>query len=92
VNGTSLPRLELQSVKFVAKPNGWSVTGFIRQKDVSNNFVTSVPIYALLPGKATVLLGRVFADGAESSFHFAAPAGTRRLLLDPNGTILTAPN
>ena len=91
VNGTSLPRLELQSVKFVAKPNGWSVTGLIRQKDVSDNFVTSVPIYALLPGKATVLLGRVFADGAESSFHFAAPAGTRRLLLDPNGTILTAP-
>ncbi|MGA9392579.1 MAG: M1 family aminopeptidase [Candidatus Sulfotelmatobacter sp.] len=92
VNGTSLPRLELQSVKFAAKPNSVSVTGIIRQKDAGDNFVTSVPIYAELAGKATALLGRVFADGAETSFHLSAPAGTRRLLLDPNGTILTAPN
>ena len=91
VNGTSLPRLELQSVKLAAKPDSVSVTGVIRQKDAGDNFVTSVPIYAELPGKSTVLLGRVFADGAETSFHFSAPAGTRRLLLDPNGTILTAP-
>jgi hypothetical protein len=33
----------------------------------------------------------VFADGAETSFHLSAPAGTHKLLLDPNGTILTSP-
>ena len=91
VNGTSLPRLELQSVKFAAKPNGVAVTGVIRQKDAGDNLVTSVPIYAVLSGKAPVLIGRVFADGTESSFHLSAPAGTHKLLLDPNGTILTAP-
>lgn len=91
VNGTSLPKLELQGVKFTAKTNGVAVTGVIRQKDAEDNLVTSVPIYAVISGKAPVLIGRVFADGAESSFRISAPAGTHKLLLDPNGTILTSP-
>ncbi|MGA8271153.1 MAG: M1 family aminopeptidase [Candidatus Sulfotelmatobacter sp.] len=91
VNGTSLPKLELQSVKFTTKPAGVSVTGVIRQKDAGDRLVTSVPIYAVVSGKPPVLLGRVFADGAESSFHLSAPAGTHKLVLDPNGTILTVP-
>jgi len=91
VNGTSLPRLELQSVKFAPKANATVVTGVIRQKDAPEDLVTSVPIYAVVSGKAPTLLGRVFADGAETSFHLSAPAGTHKLLLDPNGTILTAP-
>lgn len=97
VNGTSLPRLELLNVKFVPKSSSISVSGIIRQKDADDKdkddrLVTSVPIYAAIPGKLPVLLGRVFADGAETSFHLAAPAGTSRLLLDPNRTVLTAPN
>jgi len=90
VNGTSLPRLELQSVKFTPKANGVAVTGILRQKDVEDNLVTSVPIYAV-SGRTQVLLGRVFADGEETSFHLSAPPGTHKLLLDPYGTILTAP-
>jgi hypothetical protein len=50
--------------------------------------VTSVPIYAVSSGKTPVLLGRVFADGAETSFHLSAPSGTRKLVLDPYETIL----
>jgi len=91
VNGTSLPKLELQSVKFAPKANATIVTGVIHQKDAPEDLVTSVPIYAVGAGKAPTLLGRVFADGAETSFHLSAPVGTRKLLLDPNGTILTAP-
>lgn len=91
VNGTSIPRLELQGVKFTAKPNSVVVTGIIRQRDAEDNLVTSVPIYAVVSGKAPVLLGRVFADGAETAFHFSAPAGTHKLLLDPNETLLTSP-
>jgi hypothetical protein len=91
VNGTSLPRLELQSVKFAGKANATVVTGVIRQKDAAEDLVTSVPIYAVVSGKAPVLLGRVFADGTETSFHLSAPLGTHKLLLDPNGTILTGP-
>ena len=91
INGTSLPKLELKSVKLTAKGAGLFVSGTILQKDAPQDLVTSVPVYGLLPGKQLVLLGRVFADGEETSFHVSAPAGTRKILLDPNDTILTAP-
>jgi hypothetical protein len=91
VNGTSLPKLELQGVKFAAKANTTVVTGAIRQKDAPEDLVTSVPVYAVVSGKTAVLLGRVFADGAESSFRLTAPLGAHKLLLDPNETVLTAP-
>jgi hypothetical protein len=91
VNGTSIPKLELHGVKFAGKANGMVATGVIRQKDSPDTLVTSVPIYAVAFGKAPVLLGRVFADGPETPFHLSAPAGTRKLLLDPNETILTSP-
>ena len=89
VNGTSLPRLELREVKFAAKTNATAVSGTIVQKDAPDDLVTSVPIYGVVAGKAPVLLGRVFADGAESSFHVLAPAGTHKILLDPYETVLT---
>jgi hypothetical protein len=38
-----------------------------------------------------VLLGRVFADGAETRFRLSAPAGAHKLLLDPDQTVLTRP-
>ena len=67
------------------------VTGTILQKDAPADLVSSVPLYVGESGRAPVLLGRVFADGQESSFHILAPAGTRKILLDPHQTILTAP-
>ncbi|HET6175705.1 MAG TPA: M1 family aminopeptidase [Candidatus Sulfotelmatobacter sp.] len=91
VNGTSLPKLELKGVKFTPKGAGSVVSGTILQKNAPENLVTSVPVYAVTTGKQSVLLGRVFADGEESSFHLPAPAGTHRIVLDPNETILTSP-
>jgi hypothetical protein len=91
INGTSLPRLELQNVKFASKGKTIVVSGVIRQKDAAEDLVTSVPVFAVVSGRAPVLAGRVFADGAESSFHLPVPVGTQKVVLDPNGTILTAP-
>jgi len=91
VNGTSLPKLELKAVKLTPKGAGTQVSGTILQKDAPEDLVTSVPVYAVITGKQPVLLGRVFADGEESSFHLAAPAGAHKIMLDPNETILTAP-
>jgi hypothetical protein len=91
VNGTSLPRLELQGVKFAAKANAAVASGIILQKDAPETLVTSVPIYAVVSGKTPVFVGRVFIEGAESAFHVSAPLGTHKLLLDPNATILTSP-
>jgi hypothetical protein len=90
VNGTHVPKLELQSVKFAPKVHSIVVTGTIRQKDAPEDLVTSVPVYGLVRGITPVLIGRVFADGAESSFHLTAPLGTHKILLDPNGAVLTA--
>ncbi len=89
INGTSLPKLELKGVKFTPKGLGTSVSGTIVQKNAGEDLVTSVPVYAVMSGKQTILLGRVFADGEESSFHVTAPAGAHKIVLDPNETILT---
>jgi hypothetical protein len=91
VNGMSLPRLELTGVKMTPKGAGFTVSGTILQKEAPYDLVTSVPIYAVVAGRQPVLLGRVFADGEESTFHIAAPAGARKIELDPYETILTSP-
>jgi len=88
VNGTALPRLELKAVKITPKGAGVVVTGTILQKDAAEDLVTSVPVYAVMAGKQ-ILLGRVFADGEESTFRLVAPAGAHKIVLDPNETILT---
>jgi hypothetical protein len=91
INGTALPKLELKSVRFAARNSSVSVTGAILQKDAPNDLITSVPVYAVISGKQLVLLGRVFADGAESTFRLSAPVGTHRIVLDPYNTVLTFP-
>jgi hypothetical protein len=90
INGTSQPKLELTAVKFTPKGAGTVVSGTIVQKDAPEDLVTSVPVYAVMARKQAVLLGRVFVDGEESSFHLSAPAGVHKIVLDPNGTILTS--
>jgi aminopeptidase N len=88
INGTAVPKFQLQGVKITPKSNGVVVTGAILQKDAPKQLVTSVPIYAQLAGQRRVYVGRVFADGPESPFHLSAPAGTRRILIDPEMTVL----
>ena len=88
VNGTAIPRLELKSVKYGEKQGGAIVTGTISQSEAPREQVTAVPVYAVL-GKKTVLLGRVFAEGPETTFHLSAPTGTRKVVLDPYQTLLT---
>ena len=61
------------------------------QNDVPDDLVTAVPVYATMEGNAQVFLGEVLADGPETPFHFVAPSGIRKIVLDPNQTILTAP-
>ena len=67
------------------------VSGTIVQREAPKDLVTPVPMYAIVSGKQPVLLGRVFADGEESTFRLTAPAGTRKVVLDPYDTVLTRP-
>jgi hypothetical protein len=87
VNGTAIPRFELHAVKYSDKPDSTAISGIILQKDAPDNLVTSVPLYASVAGRM-VLLGRVFADGPETPFHLNAPASARKVVLDPDQTVL----
>ncbi len=91
VNGTAVPRLRLRDVTFSAKNDVRIATGKLLQEEAPRDLVTSVPIYADVPGQKPAYVGRIFADGEETSFRFIVPAGTRRLLLDPYQTVLARP-
>ncbi|HEX4486130.1 MAG TPA: M1 family aminopeptidase [Terriglobales bacterium] len=88
VNGTAIPRFELEGVKYAPKDATVQVTGKIVEKDAPKGLVTPVPIYASIAGRS-VLLGRVFVEDSETSFHLTAPAGTRKVVLDPEQTLLS---
>lgn len=87
VNGTAIPRFELGKVKFSEVNGKTVVTGTISEKDAPDNLVTLVPVYSLLPRKA--LLGQVFVDDHEVQFRLTVPIGTRKIVLDPEHTLLT---
>jgi len=91
INGTSLPTLELKAVRFSPKGTGVVVSGTILEKGAPQQLVTSVPLYGVRAGRQPIFLGRVFADGEESTFRLSAPAGTHKIVLDPYETVLTAP-
>jgi hypothetical protein len=88
INGTAIPKLELQGVKYTEKAGATAISGTILQKSIPNELVSSVPVYAVMASKS-VLIGRIFADGPETQFHLSAPLGTRKIVLDPNQTLLT---
>ena len=90
IEGSAIPRLELDKVRYVDAPGRTTVSGVIVQRDSPEQLVTPVPVYAVVERK-TVRLGRVFAEGGETSFRLSAPDGTRKIVLDPYETILTKP-
>jgi len=90
VEGTGMPRFTLQTMKYQSKGASTLITGTIVQKDAPDGLITAVPVWGTVAGKE-VMLGTVFADAPETSFHLTAPAGTRKAVLDLEQTILTAP-
>jgi hypothetical protein len=89
VNGTALPRFESKNVTYTQKDETTIVSGTLLQKDAPEDLVTSVPIYAVVGARAPVLLGRIFADGPETTFRLTAPAGVRKIVVDPYQTVLS---
>jgi hypothetical protein len=88
INGSAVPKLELHDLKITDKSTSSVVTGKIAQEDAPDTLVTSVPLYASLAGK-NLFLGRVFVEGHETAFHILAPLHTRKILIDPEQTVLT---
>jgi len=87
VNGSAVPAFELRGLKFTDRAGVTLITGTIVQEHAPDSLVSAVPLYASLAGK-NVFLGHVFAEGPETPFHLSAPAGVRRVLLDPEQTLL----
>jgi aminopeptidase N len=91
VNGTAQPHYEIKTGRAERRASDVRISGNLLQKDAPEELITAVPIYAELGKGELRFVTRVFADGPETSFVLKAPAGTRRLVADPYGTILTAP-
>jgi hypothetical protein len=91
IEGTAIPELEGREIRITEKAGVTTVTGVIVQKDVPDDLVTAVPVYAATAGNGLVFLGEVLADGAETGFRLIAPSGVRKIVLDQKQTILSAP-
>ena len=91
IKGTAIPELEAHEVHITEKAGVTTVTGVIVQRDVPEDLVTAVPVYATTSAGAVVFLGEVLADGAETAFRLTAPSDMRKIVLDPKQTILSAP-
>jgi hypothetical protein len=87
VNGSAVPQFELHDVKFTDKPTSVLVTGRIVQQDAPDTLVTALPLYASIAGK-NIFLARVFVEGHETVFHISAPPHARKIVVDPEQTVL----
>lgn len=91
VNGTAVPKISLQNWKLSEKGESFEVTGKIEQEDAPSDLVTPVPVYGQVKGSnSLVSLGLVFADSAETTFHFTTTKRIAKVVLDPNQSLLLA--
>jgi aminopeptidase N len=87
VRSADIPRY---SVEFTLRPQGknFLVRGTLQQSGVAENFVAAVPLYAARPGGKPVLLGTVVTSGAATPFQFVSRVPIKRILIDPQLTLL----
>ena len=91
INGTAIPTFQLKDLKFTDTDKGkgaTQVSGTIVQEQAPDTLVTAVPVYASIGGR-NIFLKRVFAEGEETQFRISAPAGVRKLVIDPEQTLLS---
>jgi hypothetical protein len=87
VRGTGIPHYR---VEFTAHSTekGYLVRGKLYQTGVPHSFIASVPLYAKGSAGTRTFLGSVVAAGPETSFHFLASAPPRKIVIDPQMTLL----
>jgi hypothetical protein len=91
VRGTGIPHY---AVKFdvKAKAQGFMVSGVVEQKGVEDEFTAPVPLYAIHGVGRPEKLGVVTTSGPETKFHFETRVRPRRILIDPQSTLLCVTN
>ena len=88
VNGASIPQFTLESIHVSEIGSKVKVRGVVRQAHADSRMVSSVPIYAVNGQGSSKFLGFVWVDEQQTSFSLTAPAGTKNVALDPEGTVL----
>ena len=86
VRGTGVPHYR---VEFTARhtEKGYEIRGKLFQTGVPRSFIANVPLYAAGAGHGT-FLGAVVASGPETPFHFVAESALRKIVVDPQMTLL----
>ncbi|MBZ5541343.1 MAG: hypothetical protein LAN61_12580 [Acidobacteriia bacterium] len=88
VRGVGIPHYRVKYSVKSGEDGGYVVRGKLQQTGVPRGFVTPVPLYASTGGGRSVALGTVVASGEETSFRFTTPSAPRKILIDPQMTLL----
>jgi Peptidase family M1 domain len=87
VRSTGVPAYDVEySVK--PGPKGFRVSGKLIQRNVPDDFILRVPIYGQAQTGKPALLGYVVTSGDETPFQFVSAASPKKLLIDPQITLL----
>ena len=87
VRGTAIPSYRVEfSVHNTEK--GFLVRGKLFQDNVPHSFLAPVPLYAGATAGHATYLGTVVASGPETSFHFISKTDPRKIVIDPQMTLL----
>ena len=87
VRGTGIPHYRVEFSTHQTE-KGLVVRGKLHQTEVPHSFIAIVPLYASSGTGHSVFLGAVLAAGPETSFHFAVEASPRKIIIDPQMTLL----
>jgi peptidase M1-like protein len=87
VRGTGIPRYRVEFTTH-RDDTGYSVRGKLFQTGVPRSFLASVPLYATGSVGGRSFLGAVVAAGPETSFRFHTLSPLRKILIDPQMTLL----
>jgi len=87
VKGIGVPhyRVEFSAHK---TDTAYAIKGKIFQTNVPPSFIARVPLYAAGPGNRSTSLGSIVAAGPETPFHFTSSSAPRKLVIDPQMTLL----
>jgi len=90
VRGTGIPHYRVEFTSHAAE-KGYLVKGKLYQSGVPRAFIASVPLYTSGGSGSRAFLGNVVAAGPETSFHFLTPTQPRKIIIDPQMTLLCVP-
>jgi hypothetical protein len=87
VRGTAIPAYRVD-FNVHSTDKGFLVRGKLFQDNVPRSFLAPVPLYAGASAGHATYLGTVVASGPETSFHFISKTDPRKIIVDPQMTLL----